>query len=118
MGTGIVSTLLYQLPYNGPWLHILSIIVFVLNVVLFLSFMAMSVLRYVMYPELLGAMFRHQKQRLFLGAIPTSLFTIINMIVAICVPAWGQGAALFAWVLWWISSAVSVVLCFYLTLLM
>src|SRR5437763_1085061 len=36
MGTGIVSVLLYELPYNGRWLYWLSVITFCLNICLFL----------------------------------------------------------------------------------
>ena len=42
MGTGIVSILLYNLPYQFPGLQIIGIVVFCLNVVLFLSFLTMS----------------------------------------------------------------------------
>ena len=108
--------MLYQIPYAGQWLRILSAIVFVLNIIFWLSFLAVSCLRYALYPELWGAMLRNPKQRLFLGAIPTGLGTIINMIVPLCVPAWGQGMTILAWVLWWVNSVVAVFLCFYLTL--
>jgi tellurite resistance protein TehA-like permease len=114
MGTGAVSTLLYQIPYTAQWLRILSAIFFVLNIVLWVSFFAMSCLRYAMYPELWGAMLRNPKQRLFLGTVPTGLATIINMIIPLCGP-WGQGMVMLAWALWWINSAASVFLCFYLT---
>lgn len=46
MGTGISSVLLHQLPYNGHWLHIISYIVFCLNILLFVSFFFISLLRY------------------------------------------------------------------------
>jgi tellurite resistance protein TehA-like permease len=116
VGTGGVSTLLYQIPYTSQWLRILSTIAFVLNIVLWLTFLAMSCLRYALYPEIWAALLRNPTQRLFLGAIPTGLGTIINMIVPLCVPAWGQGMAILAWVLWWINSVVAVSLCFYLTM--
>jgi tellurite resistance protein TehA-like permease len=116
MGTGGVSALLYEIPYTGKWLQILSAIVLVLNIIFWLSFFVMSCLRYVLYPEILGALLRNPTQRLFLGTIPTGLGTIINMLVLLCVPAWGQGMAIFTWVLWWINSVVAVFLCFYLTL--
>ncbi len=117
MGTGIVSTLFYQIPYpsQSAWLHILSTIFFILNLILFLAFLTMSVVRYAIYPELWGALMRHPKQRLFLGTIPTALSTIINMIVAVCVPVWGEGWVVFAWVLWWGNGVVAVGLCWVLT---
>lgn len=36
------------------------------------------------------------------------LSTIINMTIFVCVPAWGQWAAILAWVLWWIDSAMAI----------
>lgn len=42
MGTGIVSILLYNLPYQFNGLHIIAVVVFCLNVALFLSFLTMS----------------------------------------------------------------------------
>lgn len=116
MGTGGVSILLYQIPYTGRWLQILSTIVFVLNIIFWLAFFAISCLRYALYPKIWGDLLRNPTQRLFLGTIPTGLSTIIFMIVLLCVPAWGQGMAIFAWVLWWINSVIAVFLCFYLTL--
>jgi tellurite resistance protein TehA-like permease len=115
MGTGGVSTLLYQIPYPAPWLRVLAAISLALNVVLWLAFAALSGLRYALYPALWGAMLRSPQQRLFLGAVPTGLATIVNVMVPLCVPAWGQGVAVLAWVLWWVNSAGAVFLCFYLT---
>jgi tellurite resistance protein TehA-like permease len=42
------------------------------------------------------------------------LATIINMIVFVCVPAWGDGAVILAWTLWWIDAALSLASCLYL----
>lgn len=89
MGTGIVSILLHNLPYNGYWLYWLSVIVFSLNVVLFVTFTIISAVRYLVWPEIWTAMVRHPAQSLFLGTVPMGLATIINMIIFVCVPAWG-----------------------------
>lgn len=42
------------------------------------------------------------------------LATIVNMIVFVCVPAWGHWATVLAWTLWWIDVVVAVTTCFYL----
>ncbi|CZR67840.1 related to malic acid transport protein [Phialocephala subalpina] len=112
MGTGIVSILLYNLPYNGEWLYWLSVGIFVLNVVLFVVFFLISLLRYVLYPEIFIAMIRHPGQSLFVGTFPMGLATIINMIVFICVPAWGGLWPYVAWGLWWFDVLVSILCCF------
>jgi tellurite resistance protein TehA-like permease len=90
MGTGIVSILLHNLPFNGDWLYWISVIIFCLNIVLFITFFLISVVRYTVYPEIWWAMIRHPTQSLFIGTFPMGLATIVNMIVFVCVPAWGH----------------------------
>lgn len=92
MGTGIVSILLHDLPYNGEWLYWISVVIFALNVSLFMVFLLLSILRYAIFPEIWFAMIRHPAESLFLGTIPMGLATIINMIVSVCVPVWGDWA--------------------------
>ena len=91
MGTGIVSILLHNLPYNGAWLYWISVVIFALNVALFIFFLFVSLLRYMLYPEIWVVMIHHPTQSLFLGTFPMGLATIINMVVFVCVPAWGPG---------------------------
>lgn len=110
MGTGIASILLNTLPYNGAWLYYLSIIIFVLNALLFSAFCVMTALRYMLYPKIFTAMIRHPVQSMFLGTFPMGLVTIINMFVFVCVPAWGkEWTRKFAWGLWIFDAIVSVV---------
>ncbi len=92
MGTGIVSILLHNLPYNDVWLYWISVVIFCLNVALFVVFFLMSLIRYTLYPEIWRAMIRHPTQSLFLGTFPMGLATIVNMVVFVCVPAWGDKA--------------------------
>lgn len=67
MGTGIVSILLHNFPYNGRWLYWLSVIVFCLNILLFITFATISTIRYAVYRGIFRAMLRHPVQSLFLG---------------------------------------------------
>jgi tellurite resistance protein TehA-like permease len=92
MGTGIVSILLHNLPYNAKWLYWASVGIYSLNVALFLTFFTISVLRYILWPQIWIVMMRHPAQSLFLGTFPMGLATIINMTVFVCVPAWGYRA--------------------------
>ena len=114
MGTGVVSIILHNLPYNGVWLYWLSIVVFALNVLLFVVFTLASITRYLLYPEIWRVMIRHPTQSLFLGTFPMGLCTIINMVVFICVPVWDHWAITLAWALWWIDVVVAIAICFYL----
>ncbi|KZF19114.1 hypothetical protein L228DRAFT_224815, partial [Xylona heveae TC161] len=117
MGTGIVSILLHNLPYNGAWLYWLSVIVFALNVVLFTVFCVITILRYILYPQLWKAMLLHPAQSLFIGTFPMALATIVNLMVLICVPAWGEWVLTFAWTLWIIDAVISIAICCYLPFL-
>jgi tellurite resistance protein TehA-like permease len=118
MSTGALSIMLHQIPFHAYWLDIVSEIAFVLNIVIFLFFTIISVSRYTMYPHLFPAVLRHPHQSLFLATFPVGLATIINMIVLVCVRPWGQGMAIFAWVLWWIDSVLAIAACFHLTWVM
>ncbi|KAE8389417.1 voltage-dependent anion channel [Aspergillus alliaceus] len=118
MGTGIASILLNTLPYNGRWLYWISVILFALNVLLFLGFLLLTVLRYLLYPEIFPVMITHPAQSLFLGTFPMGLATIINMICFVCVPAWGIWASYFAWGLWIADAVVSVLTCFVVPFIM
>ncbi len=70
MGTGIVSILLHNLPYNAPWVQYISFGFFILNISLFLVFLAITLARYALYPEIWHVMLKHPAQSLFLGCLP------------------------------------------------
>ncbi|KIY01589.1 uncharacterized protein Z520_03141 [Fonsecaea multimorphosa CBS 102226] len=115
MSTGVLSIMLHQLPYNGHWLRVISVIFFVVNLVLFLTFTALSTLRYTLYPRLFLAVLKHPHQSLFLATFPVGLATLVNMTVLVCAPEWGHGLAILAWVLWWIVAVLALTTCFHLT---
>ncbi|TDZ38902.1 Sulfite efflux pump SSU1 [Colletotrichum spinosum] len=112
MGTGIVSILLHNLPYNTAWIsHGLAIAFFVLNVGLFTVFTIITVLRYALYPEIWKAMLIHPGQSLFLGCFPMGFATIINMMILVCAPVWGNWVVSWAWGFWWLDAALSLGTC-------
>jgi tellurite resistance protein TehA-like permease len=108
MGTGIVSILLHNLPYNGVWIYWISVVIFALNVLLFSMGCIMSILRYTLYPEVFHVMIMHPVQSMFIGTVPMGLATIVNMFVLVCVPVWGEWARYFAWGLWIFDAIISV----------
>ncbi|UPK97261.1 hypothetical protein LCI18_008196 [Fusarium solani-melongenae] len=110
MGTGIVSILLHNLPYNAIWLQYISYVFFGLNVLLFTVFMGISVARYTLYPEIWGAMVAHPAQSLFLGCMPMGFATIINMMV-FCCKHWGDWVIYLAWAFWWVDVWLSIGTC-------
>ncbi|KAF2761031.1 hypothetical protein EJ05DRAFT_461677 [Pseudovirgaria hyperparasitica] len=80
MGTGIVSILLHNLPYNSNWIYWISVVIFALNVFLFVLFTLVSLVRYAVFRGVWSCMTSHPVQSLFLGTFPMGLSTIINMI--------------------------------------
>lgn len=112
MGTGIVSILLNTLPYNGQWLYWISVAIFAFNVLLFIVFLAITILRYLLYPRIFPVMATHHTQSLFMGTFPMALATIVIMFCNVCVPAWGEWASYFALGLWVVDAAVSALTCF------
>jgi tellurite resistance protein TehA-like permease len=115
MGTGIIAVLLHALsdlyPSHHSILETLSIVFFILNILLFSIILLVSILRYTLYPATWTLMLRHPVQSLFLGTLPMGFATIVNMFVAICVPAWGGSTPYFAWGMWWVDVFVSVACC-------
>ncbi|OAQ63154.1 C4-dicarboxylate transporter/malic acid transport protein [Pochonia chlamydosporia 170] len=107
MGTGIVSILLHNLPYNAQWLQYISYIFFGLNILLFAIFTCISLARYTFYPEIWWAMISHPGQSLFLGCFPMGFATIINMMI-FCCKQWGDWLVYLAWAFWWIDVLLSM----------
>lgn len=116
MGTGIVASLLNQFPYHARWLYWLSVVVFCLNIALFGFFVVVFILQYVLFPQSWKSLFERPNQTFYLGAIPIvrlisaflqpprfaksesqGLSTIINMMVFVCVPAWGEWVIYTSW---------------------
>lgn len=118
MGTGIVAVLLNTLATLYPrylsLLRTMSIVFFVLNVFLFIAILGFSILRYTLYPATWMLMLRHPVQSLFLGTVPMGFATLINMFVAVCIPAWAGSTPYIAWAMWWADVIVSVACCLWL----
>ncbi|KAE8315788.1 voltage-dependent anion channel-domain-containing protein [Aspergillus transmontanensis] len=88
---------------------IISVVVFAFNVLLLAIGYLITALRYSLYPEIFTVMITHPVQSMFLGAIPMSFATIVNMFCFVCVPAWGEWAKNFAWGMWIFDAVLSVI---------
>ncbi|RAK93770.1 hypothetical protein BO79DRAFT_234701 [Aspergillus costaricaensis CBS 115574] len=110
MGTGMASILLYFIPFHAKWLHYLSIVLFLLNVVMFCMISVISILRYFFVPGIWQATVADPMVAPFLGAIPIAFATLIEMWVFICVPLWGDWAKTTIWALWIVDAVVAVLL--------
>lgn len=108
MGTGIISTLLYTLPHSFRGLPEIATAFYILNVMLFVIFAAVSITRYIMHPWIFYRMVRTPSITMFWGALPMGLCTIINGTVLIAVPRLGSWAPTLVYTLWWVDVAMTV----------
>jgi C4-dicarboxylate transporter/malic acid transport protein len=118
MGTGILSILFVTIPYSFYGLTTIATIFYILNIVLFLVFLALTIARYVLYPWVFTRMLKHSSQSLFVGTLPMGLATIVNATVLIAVPTYGDWALNLAWALWWLDVALSILSCFGIPIVM
>lgn len=117
MGTGAISILFHAWPYGngGSALNFFTLIFFGLNIVLFLTFCAISIIRYFYYPALWKIMVYHPVQSLFLGTFPMGAATILNIAVLTVNEYYGvggKGLLYFLWACWWADVFTSIACCF------
>lgn len=122
-GTGAVSTLFAVFPYgeHSNACKVISIAVFILNILLFILFLAMSTTRYIRHPDIWRLMIRHPVQSLFLSTFPMGAITLITVATTVLHGHYGFGgrALLFTlWGLWWIDIVVSALCCWGLVYVM
>ncbi|KAI7380533.1 hypothetical protein KC367_g5484 [Hortaea werneckii] len=109
MNTGIISILMHQLPYQFYGLGILSTIMFVFNLVLFIVFFILLLLRCIMYPQSLVKTCSTDISELSLvGTLPIAWFTLVAQVgLTVSNASWGgQAFFIVALVMWWIGTAV------------
>jgi tellurite resistance protein TehA-like permease len=114
MGTGIIAILIHDFPYNTLCLYWLSVVIFAINAVLFVSFLAMSLARYFFWSGTWTTMTHQCDQIVFLAAFPMSLGTIVIMICFVCVDTWRPRAQYLALALWGIEVMCSIMCAFFL----
>lgn len=93
------------------------------NILLFLLFSCILLLRLFIYPEQLSRMLNHTGQSMFLGCVPMGLCTIINMTSLVTAHySASESATASAWkavyTLWWIAACLSVLSCIGLVAIM
>ena len=91
---------------------------YILNLLLFVTFLGLSIARYTMHPWVVFRMLRHSTISMFLGCIPMALCTIINGTVLIAAPIFGSWVSVLVYTLWWIDVALTVLSSFAIPLLM
>ncbi|KAM0791661.1 hypothetical protein ACM66B_006097 [Microbotryomycetes sp. NB124-2] len=119
MGTGIVNTLLFDLPWQRSHAAFRAIGAgfLVLDMFLFIGFTLITIARYSLYPRIFLVMLQHETHSLFLGTIPMGLVTITSGI-ARTGAEYGLDTLGAALVLWWITLVMSVFTAFVVPFIM
>ena len=123
MGTGAVSILFHNYPYlsNSTTFKVFTYIFFFLNIVLFVLFNIMTVVRYTWFPQIWPVMIRHPVQSLYLGCYPMGFSTIISVAVGLVYEQegfGGRGFIYFLWGCWWLDVVLSFASAFVLNHIM
>ncbi|KAG1832457.1 voltage-dependent anion channel [Suillus variegatus] len=116
MGTGGTSALVHAFPYwsGSPAIKVVTLMVFYLNILLFVLFTGATVARYIMFPDTWLKMIRHPTQGPLMGAFPAGATTLIN-IALVAHQEWNFGGTGFLytlWGCWWLDSIVSYLIAF------
>ncbi|KAK0272868.1 hypothetical protein LTR91_001243 [Friedmanniomyces endolithicus] len=111
MNTGILSILMHQLPYQFRGLGVLSTIMFVFNIVLFVTFFTILVLRIILYPKAFRQSVTSDFTECVMMSAPViAWFTIVAQIgLTVSQATWGGHAwFLVAYVSWWLGTLLAV----------
>jgi len=116
MGTGAVSILFSLFPYgkHPSVCRAISTAIFFLNLLLFVLFTVVTIIRYVRHPDIWSIMIRHPVQSLFLGTFPMGAITLIGVATTVLHGQYHFGGRAFVfmlWGLWWIDAAISMLCC-------
>ena len=122
MNAGIIGVLMHQLPYQFSGLqNVLSNIAYLVDLVLFVAFSIIMILRITMYPRSTAKIVTSSTEELcYFSCIPIALLTIAELTaLQVSTAYWGGYAfSLVAYVLWWIGagSMVTLSLAIYITI--
>lgn len=110
MGTGVLPILLLNFPYSSTSLFYPAAVLCCLNLLLFIAFSIISVLRYILFPGIWSLMLHHPAQSLFLGAVPMGFATIVSGSAGLLPKsaAWGKVVE----GMWWFDVALTLITTF------
>lgn len=112
MDTGIISIIMHILPWQFSGLGIISTIMFVFNLVLFVTFTLLAIARLFMFPRHVKSQTLNQVEEIsYQGAPAIAYLTLVAQVSLTCSDAWGFRLTVLAYVLWWIAVAWTVTLC-------
>ena len=110
MGTGEIALFMKALPYKFNGSDIIGIVFFGIALFSFLLFLTLSVVRFLVWPQVLSILL-HSPQSEFFGALPMGLSTLLNFCALHFVSGRSGSFRFFVWALWWVNVAVSVLFC-------
>lgn len=108
MGTGILSAVLTQLPLPMPGIYLLAQALWMLNILMFLTFSFLYIARWVLFFDEARRIFGHSTVSMFFGTIPMGLATIINGLLIFGLPRWGDAVLPVAETLWWLDVVMAL----------
>ena len=113
MGTGILASTFYSLPYSFSGKEFISIILFFVNLAVFCVLLTGFLLRCVIHSQSLHELFAPDgiQQLVYLGTIPIAVGSLVTDLSVIIVPHTAGWAATTAWVLRWIEVGLAVLSC-------
>jgi tellurite resistance protein TehA-like permease len=112
MDTGIISIIMNILPWQFQGLGIISTIMFVFNLVLFVAFSVLALIRLFTFPKHVKSETLNALEELsYQGAPAIAYLTLVAQVSLTCSTAWGFRLTILAYVLWWIGLVWTVLLC-------
>lgn len=118
MGTGVVALIMTESPVASNFLWQLGSGLWHFNMLLFIFFSILYLLRWVKYPVEAAQIFSHPTMSLFLGAIPMGLATILNGFLKFGVVLYGDIAVQIAEMLWYVDVTLAVIIAWAVPFLM
>jgi tellurite resistance protein TehA-like permease len=116
MGTGTVSVLAARFYFGrgGTALLVVSSSFFLLNLVLWLIFIATTITRFCLYPRLFKKVVFNTTESLFVGGLPIGTATLIDAALVLnqTYGVGGKGLVFFLWVCWWLALGAAFVTAF------
>jgi C4-dicarboxylate transporter/malic acid transport protein len=113
-----MSMLLHTSPYKFRGMAAVGTALFIFNILQFSVYSVLTAARFCIFPWAFARMLKHPVESLFLGTCPMGLATIINMMVYVAVPKYGEWARSLVWVLWWIDVVLTLLCTFGLPVIM
>lgn len=116
MNAGVLALLTHQCPYQFPGLGIISTIFYIFDLLLFITFSIIFILRFTIFRlDAYNEIVSSQADLALCGCWPIAFLTLTSLTPLICSNAyWGRHAfTILGYVMWWIAATWSLVVLFW-----